>query len=299
MRPTGLFAFALTLLMAAPAAAQGYESSFRFGLGLDYGGLAGRGDGGSGGLRLQLGARLHENVAVFYQGQALVGVFVSDADAQIAVRNWNAAMVEAIWGVFSLAAGPSVDVGWGCTADLSQVGAQECGDLLAPGLSARAGVRFGVFTLSGDLHVSFSEPDPEVWVQAGIGVQLGDVATEPMVNPDTTDRGRPQTAIRRERRRVYRAPRRSLARRLDEPGLGLYEAPREPSQPTDEPRFSSPQPRFLSPQPRRFHATDVSDASGERPSATPRRPVSRPRAPAFDQLPAERSDDPIDGLPTR
>ncbi|MFK7984681.1 MAG: hypothetical protein AB8I08_01540 [Sandaracinaceae bacterium] len=295
MHRTGTFAFALVLLVASPAAAQQtYESSFRFGLGLDYGGLAGRGDGGAGGLRLQLGARVHDNLAVLYQGQALVGVFVGDTDAQLAVRNWNAAMVEAIWGIFSLAAGPSFDVGWGCTADAAQAATSECGDFVAPGLAARAGVRFGVFTLSGDLHVSFTESDPEVWVLAGLGVQLGDIATEPMLNPDTTDRGRPSVVMRREQRRVYRPRRRTPAEELDEPGL-LLEV--QVDAPTPETRALPS--RMSAPSTRRFSSRDVDRGVEVEADTRDRGSRSDAHAPEFDALETEGSDDPLEGLPTR
>lgn len=292
MHRTGSFAFALILLVAAPAAAQqNYESSFRFGLGLDYAGLAGNGDGGAGGLRLQLGARLHDNLAVLYQGQGLVGVFVGETDAQLAVRSFNAAMVEAIWGVFSVAAGPSVDVGWGCTAD-AQAATSACADFVAPGLSSRLGVRFGVFTLSGDLHVSFTDPEPEVWVAAGLGVQLGDVATEPMVNPDTTDRGRPAVVMRREQRRVYRERPRTPAEELDDPTLVLdvqVDAP--------DPEVRELPDRISAPSARRFSASDVDRNVEVRGDDRPREGRREARAPEFDTLETEGSDDPLEGLP--
>ena len=92
--PRALLLVAL-LLPAAPAAAQTYDSGFRFGLGLDYGGLAGRGDGGVGGLRLTAGARVHDNVAVYWQGQALGGAFVEPERVIGVFQGWNSVLVEA------------------------------------------------------------------------------------------------------------------------------------------------------------------------------------------------------------
>jgi len=180
--PRALVVALLLLLPSAPAAAQSYDSSFRFGLGLDYGGLFGRNDGGAGGLRVQVGARVHEYLAFYYQGQALGAGFVGPESGAGMFLGWNAVLTEINLGIFQLGAGPSVDVTMGCDVEASQgaTSTSGCFDGVAAGLATRAALRFGMFTLSVDLHATFNGPEPMVWGLMGVGMQLGDVPREPM-----------------------------------------------------------------------------------------------------------------------
>ncbi len=298
----------------APAAAQTYASPVRFGIGIDYGGLAGRGDGGAGGLRLQLGARVHEHVALYWQGQALAGAFVSPDETIAVGLGWNAAMVEASYGIFQVAAGPSFDASLRCAVDAGQTTAASalgCEAFAGPGIASRVGARLGAFALSGDLHVSFYEAGPDVWVLFGIGVQLGDEATEPMTF-GVADRDAPSTDAPSEEAddgldalgvRIQ-APRavatvesvalpRHAGRALDAPEA-LPTTP-STSAPTPEPaeRAAPEAPeRVIAPSTRRFSAGDV------RSRITPARPRASEAAPEVetDALDFAGSDDPLEGL---
>ncbi|MCB9592280.1 MAG: hypothetical protein H6719_06080 [Sandaracinaceae bacterium] len=309
--PRALLLVAL-LLPAAPAAAQTYDSGFRFGLGLDYGGLAGRGDGGVGGLRLTAGARVHDNVAVYWQGQALGGAFVEPERVIGVFQGWNSVLVEADVGIFQLAAGPSFDASLLCNVDTGQGGGlTSCADRFAPGLATRAGVRFGIFALSGDVHVTFDElAGPQVWVLAGVGIQLGDTASEPMRFPSTDDTDDlsedPPLEVEEAPIEITRRPMiaeaeptaRSIGRLLDDPrhpSDALLPSHVLPAR--AEPRVEVEPERSAAPVVRRFSPRDVEDGA-TRPSLSPAqaRP-SRPTQPDVrDDLELEDSDDPIDGL---
>lgn len=305
-----------SLVLTAPAAAQGYESNLRFGLGLDYAGLFGRDDGAAGGLRLSLGARVHEHAAIYYQGQALGGLFVGDEEATGMFLGWNAVIAEASYGIFQVGAGPSLDVAVVCESALfeGQVSSASCATDVAPGLATRAGVRFGIFVVSVDLHATFPEgQDPTVWGLVGIGVQLGDVATGPMLFPSSEPRAReedeyePVDVAPLERELPAdesRAPS-SLAamspatmspgRRLADPcGTGCASAPSE----AQAERGAAPE-RSRAPTVRRFSRRDV------RVSRAPARDRAREQEsreterPMRDELQFEGSDDPIEGLEGR
>ncbi len=302
---------ALAILPAAPAVAQPYESSLRFGLGLDYGGLVGRGDGGAGGLRLQLGARVHEHVAIYWQGQALGGAFVEPDRVLGVFRGWNAAMVEASYGIFQIAAGPSFDASVTCGVATGQGGGLAgCDALVAPGLATRAGLRFGILALSGDLHVTFDEHlGPDVWVLAGLGIQLGDVARDPMEFPSTDplDRAAPPEPIEAlEERPPFEAIQRPRVARTGAPPAGRLGRwlgdPRDPFGTDADWAAAPPEPAPVedlvparAPEMRRFSPGDVRTTPR---APAPARPAAEPSTvPELDdQLDAEASDDPIDGL---
>jgi len=301
----------LLLLAAAPAAAQpSYDSPVRVGLGLDYGGLAGRGDGDVGGLRLQLGARLHDHFALYWQLQILGGAFVQPEEVNGIALGWNAAIAELSYGIFQLGAGPSVDVRVECAIATGQDGGLgACGVTPAPGRAARAGLRFGAFTISGDLHVSFEETGPDVWVLAGIGMQLGAQAREPMrfaasaPEPEVAPlEGAPiEDPVAAPAPIVARAS--TAGRRLDDPVF--WDPPAAP-----EPVVVQEDARALERAPvvRRFDRDDVASAHSasppaegrERRASSPpagqRRGDSPETAEDFDALDGEVDDDPIGGL---
>ncbi len=310
-RRSALLSLLVITLVASPAAAQPYEDALRFGLGLDYGGLAGRGDGGAGGLRLSLGARVHEHVAIYWQGQALGGAFVETDRVLGVFRGWNAAMVEASYGIFQVAAGPSFDVGVTCSVATGQDGGLErCDAVVAPGLATRAGFRFGILALSGDLHVTFDEHlGPDVWVLAGLGIQLGDVASEPMRFPSTdpADREAREDAPMPEVEEApsFEASQRPIIARTGPPPARAFgrwlDDPRDLFG-TDADWAATPEPAAevesfepaRAPVVRRFSARDVRT---RRAAPAPRTTEAPPEMPELaDTLDAEASDDPIEGL---
>lgn len=296
-------AVALVLLsstFAAPAQAQGYESSFRFGFGLDYAGLAGR-TGGLGGLRLQLGARVHEHAAVYWQGQLLGGAFNDSEGLTVGGVGWNAVLAEASYGIFQVAAGPSFDVTMLCgiSGTAQDVAVSECAPRVGPGIAARAGVRFGIVTLSGDLHVTFDEQvDPTVWVLAGVGIQLGDVATEPMTFPSAEEEPPPAPAW--EPPPLSPPPVRrpsGLGHALDEPTDPLAEddVSTEPTVDVDVEVGADAEADYRAPTVQRFERDDVDTSS--RTSAPRERRAREPRNPDLrDELDIVVDDDPIGGL---
>lgn len=304
---------ALTLsLAAAPAAAQPYENALRFGLGLDYAGLAGRGDGGAGGLRLSLGARVHEHVAIYWQGQALGGAFVETDRVLGVFRGWNAAMVEASYGIFQVAAGPSFDAGVTCSVSTGQGGGLDsCDAVVAPGLATRAGLRFGILALSGDIHVTFDDHmGPDVWVLAGLGIQLGDVASGPMLFPSTAPADDEPDAVEDPMPELEAPPievvQRPMIARTGAPPSGEWgrwlDDPSDPFGTDAEwatAAASEPEPAETfeparAPVVRRFSARDVRTRPAAPSDRTREAPPEMPEL--SDTLDAEASDDPIEGL---
>ena len=325
-RLIGVASVLAVLSVSQLASAQAYESSFRFGLGLDYAGLAGRGDGGAGGLRLTLGARLHDHFGVYYQGQALAGAFVSGDEVLATFMGWNAVLAEANLEIFSLGVGPSLDATARCTFATAQgaSGSGACLDYVAPGLAARAGLRFGALSFSGDLHVTFDEDrGPDVWVLFGVGMSLGDVASRPMTMPWSTpppvEAERPSAEAREagERRAARRRPRPEpsaqpggLGRRLDDPAPGRVEssgrvradgsASVAPSARPEASPDVAPDPApaselvYRAPAVRRFESRHVTTHASPSPAVEPRA-RARPR-PRLEGLPSRGSDDPLEGL---
>ncbi len=316
-------AFVVTLLLllpSMPAAAQSYDSNLRFGLGLDYGGLFGRDDGGAGGLRVQLGARVHEYVAVYYQGQALGAGFVGSESGTGMFLGWNAVLVELNYGIFQIGAGPSFDVMFGCDVGVSQStpSASGCFESVAPGLATRAALRFGMFTVSVDLHATFNETGPMVWGLMGLGTQLGDVPREPMrfgvsdhdlEGPTAVeaadlnlDEGawielHAPTPLDRRTRASFIA-RGSYGRALDDPYDPRVDMPEpDPVVLTAAPSAQTPE-RATAPVVRRFTPDDVGTNPPTLPP-TPERVTEAPTAASPEiegGLGFEGSDDPLEGL---
>ncbi|MGE0789575.1 MAG: hypothetical protein AB7S26_28140 [Sandaracinaceae bacterium] len=307
----------VTLLFASSplghAHAQSVDSSssfgprFRFGIGLDQASLVGRGDGFGGGLRLTLGARLHEYVALVWQGQVLgAGFFGADNETAM-FAGWSSVLAEADLGIFQLGAGPSFDVTLSCPLEVD-VDTQTatfvgCADRVAPGLALRAGVRFGIFTLSADLHATFDDARsdaeasmgyaPSAWFLVGLGIQLGDTAREPMRFPSTDRPPRARDEDDLSIEPTHAVPSRpaastSLGRALSPPPT---EAPEERSAPA--PRIAPPPERAPMPVTRRFDADDVSRGTHIRP--VERTPEVASEGPALDGLDLEDTSDPIDG----
>lgn len=82
------------------------------------GGFVGATHGGVGGLALRVGVQFNDMVAVYLQGQGLVGEYVPDpSPTSIAGFAFHEAMLEVtLLDMIQLGAGPSLDVIWGCSA---------------------------------------------------------------------------------------------------------------------------------------------------------------------------------------
>ena len=240
------------------------------------------------------------------------GAFVETDRVLGVFRGWNAAMVEASYGIFQVAAGPSFDAGITCGVSTGQGGGLDaCDAVIAPGLATRAGIRIGILALSGDVHVTFDEHmGPDVWVLAGLGIQLGDVASGPMLFPSTdpldrepedadapmTEHEAPpiETVQRPMIARTGEPPAGEWGRWLDEPSdpFGTdaeWAASREP-----EPEPVATFEPARAPVVRRFSARDVRTRSAPTTAASREAPPEMPEL--SDTLDAEASDDPIDGL---
>lgn len=104
------------------------------------GGFVGPTHGGVGGLALRVGVQLNDIVAIYLQGQGLLGEYVPDPrPSSIVGFAFHSAMVEfTLLDMIQLGAGPSIDVIWGCNE--TNAGGAYCG---------RSGAFFG-----GDFRVA-------------------------------------------------------------------------------------------------------------------------------------------------
>lgn len=182
-------AVALTVLgsLAAPslASAQHHHDHWaprlRAGVSGVGGGFIGHVHGGLGGVSPRIGIQFNDHFALMLQGQGLVGRFVPYPNEDLAGFAFHAMMFELTAGdVFQVAAGPSLDFVWGCSADRGQPscsrgGAYVGGDLrlaLVFGGRHDVGSRTG-FAISFDIHPTLL--DDNSWSNVlllGFGVEL-------------------------------------------------------------------------------------------------------------------------------
>lgn len=106
----------------------------RFGVSGLGGGFVGSTHGGEGGVAVRLGVQLDDVVAIYVQGQGLVGEYVPDPRPTSLVGfAFHSLMVDfTLLDTIQLGAGPSLDVIWAC--DATNAGAYYCG---------RSGAYFG------------------------------------------------------------------------------------------------------------------------------------------------------------
>ncbi|MFK7986659.1 MAG: hypothetical protein AB8I08_11595 [Sandaracinaceae bacterium] len=152
-----------------------WDSTVRLELGIVGGGLTDRGDGGWGGLSLQVGLRFHEFLSVLYQGTVLAGGWDRDPGTTLEAVAWNAVMLE-LTPVRSLgvAFGPSIDIGGHCDEGVSQE--DTCGYSFRYGAHSRvtytlAELPAGGVALTADAHVGLLE-EPRATLLMGLGLRI-------------------------------------------------------------------------------------------------------------------------------
>lgn len=152
-----------------------WDNPVRLELGIVGGGLVDRGDGGWGGLSLQIGLRFHPLLSVLYQGTALAGGWDRSPGTTVEAVAWNAVMVE-LTPVRSLgvAFGPSIDVGGHCDDGVSQD--DTCAYSFRYGAHTRltyalAELPAGGVSLTADAHVGLLE-EPRTTLLLGLGLRI-------------------------------------------------------------------------------------------------------------------------------
>jgi hypothetical protein len=95
-----------------------HHPRLRFGVSGEGGGFFGAIHGGVGGLALRIGVQLNDIVAIYLQGQGLIGEYAPDPRPTSLVGfAFHEVMLEAtLLDMIQLGAGPSLDVAWGCDA---------------------------------------------------------------------------------------------------------------------------------------------------------------------------------------
>lgn len=171
---------ALVAVAATPAAAQRYDRPrVRFGVSGVGGGFVGSAHGALGGVAVRVGLQINDIVAVYVQGQGLIGQFLPGPGDDLAGFAFHSLMVDfTIADVFQVGAGPALDFVWGCDgryhASCAGSGPYFGGDLRlaflagSPGPGRRQGLVF-----SFDAHPTwFGGQDAAITLLAGIGFEL-------------------------------------------------------------------------------------------------------------------------------
>lgn len=164
---------ALALLGAAPRPAAAEIPGLRVGLSGAVGGFGGSISGLYGGAQGRIGIQWTRSFATYFMGQGMIGGFVpTPSGGANAVGIWlNAFMLEGTVDIVQLGFGPAFDFFWGCDATPSQTACGSVGPYF--GLDARGALRFGLFTLSLDVHPIFLSHDSSaVFVTLGFGLDV-------------------------------------------------------------------------------------------------------------------------------
>lgn len=155
-----------------------WDSPVRFELGLVGGGLTERGDGGYGGLSLSLGWRYHEMFRVYALSIVMFGGWDRNPGTSLELTSLNAFVFE-VSPVHPLAVGfgPSFDLSGGCDIGVGQTSGTTCAYAPYYGMHSRvtlevAEIPSGGLTVTGDVHVTLSEPEPRAMLLLGAGVRL-------------------------------------------------------------------------------------------------------------------------------
>jgi hypothetical protein len=159
--------FILTLgILSARAERAEAQPGWLLGLSGEGGALVGDAEGALGGIAVRVGAQLG-TFSIYAQSHGLLGrVTAGPESGSLQGLLWNTAMLGLTFGVFHVAAGPSVDFGWGCEG-------QGCyrGSMLF-GLDGRFALHFDHLVISADVHPTWVRGEPIVGVVGGLGWQL-------------------------------------------------------------------------------------------------------------------------------
>ena len=169
----------LLLSVAAPASAQRSDHArLRFGIGGVGGGFVGAAHGGLGGVAVRVGVQFNHVVAVYLQGQGLLGQFLPAPGDDLAGFVFHTLMIDfTIADVFQIGFGPALDVVWGCDnryhASCSGNGPYLGGDLRFAFLAGTRGPgrRDGV-AFSFDVHPTWFGNDAAITLLGGISFEM-------------------------------------------------------------------------------------------------------------------------------
>lgn len=152
----------------------------RLGISGAGGGFFGADHGGLGGVQVRVGVQFTDMVAVYLQGQGLVGEYLPDPrPTSVAGFVFHSAMIElTLFDRLQLGAGPSIDVLWGCASYntgtvCGNSGAFYGGDLRVAVVLGHGGPgrRHGL-TLSIDAHPTWIGRDVINTMLFGLGGEL-------------------------------------------------------------------------------------------------------------------------------
>lgn len=152
----------------------------RLGISGQGGGFFGAVHGGLGGLALRVGVQLDDMVAIYVQGQGLIGEFLPDPlPTSLTGFAFHELMVDVtLLDMIQLGVGPSLDVIWGCAPEND---GRHCrsngpffgGDLRAAiVLGGRSHARRHGFVLSVDAHATWFEHEAVGTMLFGLGGEL-------------------------------------------------------------------------------------------------------------------------------
>jgi len=153
-----------------------FHSPIRLELGFVGGGMTDRGDGGLGGLSLQLGLRYHEYFSVYYQLHLVGGGWARGGGTTVDLAAWNAVLLELTpHPVLGVAFGPSFDITGMCDVEVDQQSG--CAHAWSYGVATRVTVALGQvdstgIVATGDFHVSLIEPDLRALALLGLGLRF-------------------------------------------------------------------------------------------------------------------------------
>lgn len=174
---------ALSLLLvaasAAPASAQRYDHArVRFGISGVGGGFVGAAHGALGGAAVRVGIQINDVVAVYLQGQGLIGQFLPSPGDGLAGFAFHTLMVDfTIADAVQIGVGPALDFVWGCDGryqpSCSGSGPYLGGDVRLAFLAGSHGPgRREGFVFSFDAHPTWFGNDAAITLLAGIGFEL-------------------------------------------------------------------------------------------------------------------------------
>lgn len=182
-------ALAALTAQALPAEAQDrvvivhdHGPRLRFGASGVGGGFVGAVHGGAGGLALRIGVQFTDVVAIYLQGQALLGAFLPEPPPTSSAASgfvFHELMLDlTFFDVLQVGAGPSLDFVWGCSTEnrgavCARQGPFFGGDLrVAVVLGSRGPGRRGGVSFSVDAHPTWLDSDVATMLLFGIGGEL-------------------------------------------------------------------------------------------------------------------------------
>ncbi len=163
---------ALALAPMSSASAQELEVRPRpvhlmLGVGAEGGGFVDQQQGLMGGAQVHAGIHFF-GVEIYGLSQGFIGsIMAGEHRGTVQGLLWNSAMFGFGVGVFHLAAGPSLDFAWGCTANDGGSACYNGSPLF--GIDGRLALQFGSFEVSANVHPTFYGQSTVTGITLGLG----------------------------------------------------------------------------------------------------------------------------------